>query len=110
MILLLGFLYFFTIWRDHQGFFSCNSRYLEDEEDHIQEVEEDEDYLQEEVEEDKDYLQQVEDEDYLQQSLPIEEEDETPPNDEVPSLLRCFLGMSLLFVVKTFYSLKSPAN
>ena len=53
------------------------SRYLEDEEDYLQqEVEEDEDYLQQEVEEDEDYLQQ--------ESLPIVE-DETPPNFvEVP--------------------------
>ena len=51
------------------------SRYLEDEEDYLQqEVEEDEDYLQQEVEEDEDYLQQ--------ESLPIVE-DETPPNTEV---------------------------
>ncbi|KAL0828373.1 hypothetical protein Bca101_052051 [Brassica carinata] len=49
-------------------------KYLEDEEDYLQqEVEEDEDYLQQEVEEDEDYLQQ--------ESLPIVE-DETPPNTE----------------------------
>ncbi|CAH8352075.1 unnamed protein product [Eruca vesicaria subsp. sativa] len=52
---------------------------------------EDEEYLQQvEEEDDEDYLQQVEeeDEDYLQQeNLPIEEEDETPPNAEEACVL-----------------------
>ena len=82
------------------------SRYLEDDEDYLQqEVEEDEDYLQQVEEEDEDYLQQVEeeDEDYLQQeSLPIEEEDETPPNAEVP--------WAYFLLLRPFFSLKSPAN